>query len=218
MLPQISQLNALITLLIGNLSAGDRMKIMTICTIDVHARDVVAKMITAKARAPGGSRSQGGGLGLRTPASIPHPSYLFFLSGAGGTLLQAVATPSFTPSLTPGKPLDEQPNQKCPRFSSGRVVLGLMGAPGEDGELEAPQGQGPLGGKPACSPRRWRAPRPSPGSPSCGTAGTRSGSTALPTSATPRSSIHMSTWATRRGWSSPHSRTGEGPSRLPVWP
>ncbi|XP_039082400.1 dynein heavy chain 17, axonemal [Hyaena hyaena] len=45
---QISQLNALITLLIGNLSAGDRMKIMTICTIDVHARDVVAKMITAK--------------------------------------------------------------------------------------------------------------------------------------------------------------------------
>uniref|UniRef100_A0A8C5P513 Dynein axonemal heavy chain 17 n=1 Tax=Jaculus jaculus TaxID=51337 RepID=A0A8C5P513_JACJA len=38
---QISQLNALITLLIGNLSPGDRMKIMTICTIDVHARDVV---------------------------------------------------------------------------------------------------------------------------------------------------------------------------------
>nr|KAF6455667.1 dynein axonemal heavy chain 17 [Rousettus aegyptiacus] len=45
---QISQLNALITLLIGNLSAGDRMKVMTICTIDVHARDVVAKMIVAK--------------------------------------------------------------------------------------------------------------------------------------------------------------------------
>nr|XP_020013652.1 dynein heavy chain 17, axonemal [Castor canadensis] len=45
---QIGQLNALITLLIGNLSAGDRMKIMTICTIDVHARDVVAKMIMAK--------------------------------------------------------------------------------------------------------------------------------------------------------------------------
>ncbi|GAB5581369.1 dynein axonemal heavy chain 17 isoform X1 [Prionailurus iriomotensis] len=45
---QISQLNALITLLIGTLTAGDRMKIMTICTVDVHARDVVAKMITAK--------------------------------------------------------------------------------------------------------------------------------------------------------------------------
>ncbi|XP_039715554.1 dynein axonemal heavy chain 17 isoform X5 [Pteropus medius] len=45
---QIGQLNALITLLIGNLSAGDRMKVMTICTIDVHARDVVAKMIMAK--------------------------------------------------------------------------------------------------------------------------------------------------------------------------
>lgn len=46
--PQITQLNTLISLLIGNLSAGDRMKIMTICTIDVHARDVVAKMILAK--------------------------------------------------------------------------------------------------------------------------------------------------------------------------
>uniref|UniRef100_A0A5G2QUI5 Dynein axonemal heavy chain 17 n=1 Tax=Sus scrofa TaxID=9823 RepID=A0A5G2QUI5_PIG len=45
---QVSQLNALITLLIGNLSAGDRMKIMTICTIDVHARDVVAKMIAVE--------------------------------------------------------------------------------------------------------------------------------------------------------------------------
>ncbi|OXB61088.1 hypothetical protein ASZ78_013651 [Callipepla squamata] len=45
---QIAQLNALISLLIGNLSAEDRMKIMTICTIDVHARDVVAKMIHTK--------------------------------------------------------------------------------------------------------------------------------------------------------------------------
>ncbi|XP_009868856.1 PREDICTED: dynein heavy chain 17, axonemal-like, partial [Apaloderma vittatum] len=45
---QRAQLNALISLLIGNLTAGDRMKIMTICTIDVHARDVVAKMILAK--------------------------------------------------------------------------------------------------------------------------------------------------------------------------
>lgn len=69
---QISQLNALITLLIGNLSAGDRTKIMTICTIDVHARDVVAKMITAKARAPGRAGNPAGGwcLGLpRTPPS-----------------------------------------------------------------------------------------------------------------------------------------------------
>ncbi|XP_054026357.1 dynein axonemal heavy chain 17 [Dryobates pubescens] len=45
---QIAQLNALISLLIGNLTPGDRMKIMTICTIDVHARDVVAKMIQVK--------------------------------------------------------------------------------------------------------------------------------------------------------------------------
>lgn len=38
---QIQQLNNLITLLLGDLSKGDRQKIMTICTIDVHARDVI---------------------------------------------------------------------------------------------------------------------------------------------------------------------------------
>ncbi|KAK2522722.1 Dnah9 [Columba livia] len=45
---QVTQLNTLVTMLIGQLSKGDRQKIMTICTIDVHARDVVAKMITQK--------------------------------------------------------------------------------------------------------------------------------------------------------------------------
>ena len=45
---QIQQLNQLITMLIDKLSKGDRQKIMTICTIDVHARDVVAKMISHK--------------------------------------------------------------------------------------------------------------------------------------------------------------------------
>ncbi|VVD05318.1 unnamed protein product [Leptidea sinapis] len=45
---QIAQLNALIVLLLGDLTVGDRQKIMTICTIDVHSRDVVAKLITAK--------------------------------------------------------------------------------------------------------------------------------------------------------------------------
>lgn len=45
---QVSQLNTLITMLIGKLSPGDRQKIMTICTIDVHARDVVAKIIAQK--------------------------------------------------------------------------------------------------------------------------------------------------------------------------
>ena len=34
--------------LAGDLSKGDRQKIMTICTIDVHARDVVAKLIAQK--------------------------------------------------------------------------------------------------------------------------------------------------------------------------
>lgn len=45
---QVSQLNALISMLIGQLAPGDRQKIMTICTIDVHARDVIAKMIAQK--------------------------------------------------------------------------------------------------------------------------------------------------------------------------
>ncbi|KAL8165285.1 UNVERIFIED_CONTAM: hypothetical protein K2H54_038449 [Gekko kuhli] len=45
---QIAQLNALICLLLGDLTSSDRQKIMTICTIDVHARDVVAKLVAQK--------------------------------------------------------------------------------------------------------------------------------------------------------------------------
>ncbi|XP_020637559.3 dynein axonemal heavy chain 11 isoform X1 [Pogona vitticeps] len=45
---QIAQLNALISLLLGELTSSDRQKIMTICTIDVHARDVVAKLVAQK--------------------------------------------------------------------------------------------------------------------------------------------------------------------------
>lgn len=45
---QVSQLNTLITMLIGQLTPGDRQKVMTICTIDVHARDVVEKIIVQK--------------------------------------------------------------------------------------------------------------------------------------------------------------------------
>ncbi|XP_056325895.1 dynein heavy chain 9, axonemal [Danio aesculapii] len=45
---QVNQLNTLITMLIGQLTPGDRQKVMTICTIDVHARDVVDKIITQK--------------------------------------------------------------------------------------------------------------------------------------------------------------------------
>lgn len=45
---QISQLNALIVLLLGNLTVNERQKIMTVCTIDVHSRDVVAKLITQR--------------------------------------------------------------------------------------------------------------------------------------------------------------------------
>ncbi|XP_025160705.1 dynein beta chain, ciliary-like [Harpegnathos saltator] len=46
---QIGQLNALIAILRGELNENDRQKIMTICTIDVHARDVVGKLISIKA-------------------------------------------------------------------------------------------------------------------------------------------------------------------------
>ena len=45
---QVQQLNSLITMLLTDLSRDDRQKIMTICTIDVHARDVVTKMIINK--------------------------------------------------------------------------------------------------------------------------------------------------------------------------
>ncbi|KAG7187946.1 hypothetical protein KM043_013908 [Ampulex compressa] len=45
---QVQQLNALITILCGVLGDEERQKIMTICTIDVHARDVVAKLISTK--------------------------------------------------------------------------------------------------------------------------------------------------------------------------
>uniref|UniRef100_A0AAQ5XVQ1 Dynein axonemal heavy chain 11 n=1 Tax=Amphiprion ocellaris TaxID=80972 RepID=A0AAQ5XVQ1_AMPOC len=44
----ITQLNSLIHMLLGELTPGDRQKIMTICTIDVHARDVVASLIAQK--------------------------------------------------------------------------------------------------------------------------------------------------------------------------
>jgi hypothetical protein len=172
LLPQISQLNALITLLIGNLSAGDRMKIMTICTIDVHARDVVAKMITAKAWVPGGARNQGGGLGLRTPAHIPHPSHCFFLSGAGGHFSRQ-RLPRSAPLISPlVSHWTSSPIRSAPGSAVG-AVLGLMGAPGEGraaaGGLPGAAGTlgrlcgagsalGPTDGVPGC--RHRRAPLP----------------------------------------------------------
>ncbi|XP_023292211.2 dynein beta chain, ciliary [Lucilia cuprina] len=45
---QVTQLNHLINLLLGDLSASDRVKVCTICTIDVHSRDVVSKIISSK--------------------------------------------------------------------------------------------------------------------------------------------------------------------------
>jgi len=44
----IAQLNALIEILLTDISPLERQKIETICTIDVHARDVVGKMVQAK--------------------------------------------------------------------------------------------------------------------------------------------------------------------------
>ncbi|XP_063285477.1 dynein axonemal heavy chain 11-like [Pelobates fuscus] len=45
---QIAQLNTLINMLLGEVTPVDRQKIMTVCTIDVHARDVVARLISHK--------------------------------------------------------------------------------------------------------------------------------------------------------------------------
>ncbi|KAI7806173.1 dynein axonemal heavy chain 11 [Triplophysa rosa] len=45
---QIAQLNSLINMLLGELKPTDRQKIMTLCTIDVHARDVVSQLIAKK--------------------------------------------------------------------------------------------------------------------------------------------------------------------------
>lgn len=75
----------LITLLIGNLNAGDRMKIMTICTIDVHARDVVAKMIVAKAPLGGPhiSSQGGGGAAALFPGPLPVPNGASPRAGGG---------------------------------------------------------------------------------------------------------------------------------------
>ena len=42
---QLTQIAALIELINGELSKNDRKKIVTLCTIDVHARDVVAKLV-----------------------------------------------------------------------------------------------------------------------------------------------------------------------------
>lgn len=45
-------------MLLGELSSGDRQKIMTICTIDVHARDVVASLIAQKVNTNKSSHDQ----------------------------------------------------------------------------------------------------------------------------------------------------------------
>ncbi|VDO09234.1 unnamed protein product [Rodentolepis nana] len=45
---QIASLSALIEMLLTDLTPGDRQKIMTLCTIDVHNRDTVGKLISMK--------------------------------------------------------------------------------------------------------------------------------------------------------------------------
>lgn len=46
---QCNQITSLIQLIQGNLSPLDRTKIMTVCTLDVHARDVITKLVAEKA-------------------------------------------------------------------------------------------------------------------------------------------------------------------------
>jgi dynein heavy chain len=47
---QILQLNTLISLLLNYLNDQDREKITTLCLIDLHARDVVSKMLNLKVK------------------------------------------------------------------------------------------------------------------------------------------------------------------------
>lgn len=42
---QVANLSDLIQLINGDLSKNDRKKLITLCTIDVHARDVVQRLI-----------------------------------------------------------------------------------------------------------------------------------------------------------------------------
>lgn len=42
---QVTQLSELIELITGQLSPNDRKKLVTLCTIDVHARDVVQRLL-----------------------------------------------------------------------------------------------------------------------------------------------------------------------------
>lgn len=46
---QCNQITGLIQLIQGNLTPLDRTKIMTLCTLDVHARDVITKLVAEKA-------------------------------------------------------------------------------------------------------------------------------------------------------------------------
>jgi dynein heavy chain len=43
-----TRLSALIQLVLGQLTSGDRCKIISLITLDVHARDVVQKLIDEK--------------------------------------------------------------------------------------------------------------------------------------------------------------------------
>lgn len=42
---QVAQLAELITIINGKLTSNERKKLITLCTIDVHARDVVQRLI-----------------------------------------------------------------------------------------------------------------------------------------------------------------------------
>lgn len=186
-LPQIARLNALISLLLGNLSAGDRMKIMTICTIDVHARDVVAKMIQTKV------------FGTRGDFCCPifqnfgaqiscHSITLGLGTSVGGCGLGRAERRGGPP------PPQHGPFAHCPCAGRWQTVP-------RHGCVAVPAGQG---GR--CHSRllhRWRTRRHSRGNPSCGTAGMTGRGTATPTSATLSCCTPTSTWGTPPAWSSP---------------
>lgn len=152
---QVAQLNTLISMLIGQLSPGDRQKVMTICTIDVHARDVVAKIIAQKVSV----------LVCFQP----------FLNYEINIMIKAL--------------------KKFCNFNEDRKCFGCLFFYSSLFFVffQFPLSLSPFPHSPIA---RWRTLRRSYGCLSYVIAGMRRRDTASPTSVTPSSSIHTSTWAT----------------------
>ncbi|KAM6412695.1 LOW QUALITY PROTEIN: dynein axonemal heavy chain 11 [Pluvialis apricaria] len=85
---QVTQLNALITVLLGELSLGDQWN-RTICTIDVHAREVVASLearkVTSSAFALSQPRHKWDNTQEHCFANTRHAQFQYFYESLGNT-------------------------------------------------------------------------------------------------------------------------------------